>query len=88
MTLDPEEISSLTTAQLVERFAANARRMGNPQRPRDPRNLKPRTPEFEAVSGDLRAVASAPVVSASSTVLSSASTPAACKRCCKTSDCW
>lgn len=57
MTVDSREISSLTTAQLVERFAADARRMGNPQRPLDPRNLKPRTPEFEAVGGDLQAVA-------------------------------
>jgi HEAT repeat protein len=58
MTVDPKEIASQTTAQLVERFAADARRLGNPRRPRDPRNLKPRTPEFQALSGDLRAVAS------------------------------
>ena len=57
MTVESKEISSLTTAQLVERFAADARRMGNPQRPRDPGNLKPRTPEFETVGDDLQAVA-------------------------------
>jgi Domain of unknown function (DUF2019) len=57
MTIDSREISSLTTAQLIERFVADARRLGVPLRSLDLRNFKPRTPEVEAVGDDLRAVA-------------------------------
>ncbi|MBV8662352.1 MAG: DUF2019 domain-containing protein [Hyphomicrobiales bacterium] len=57
MSVDPHEIASLTTAQLVERFAADARGMGVPLRSLDLRNFKPRTPEIETIGGDLRAVA-------------------------------
>jgi hypothetical protein len=57
MTTDSQEISSLTTAQLVERFAADARQMGVPLRSLDVRNFKPRSPEIKAAGDDLRAVA-------------------------------
>ena len=58
MTGASQEISSLTTAQLVERFAADARQMGVPLRSLDLRNFKPRSAESKAAGDDLQAVAS------------------------------
>jgi hypothetical protein len=58
MTADATEIRSLTAAQLVERFAADARRIGNPQKPMAKGNLKPGTPEYEIAASDLKAVSS------------------------------
>jgi len=56
MTKQASQLTSTATPDLIDRFAANATRIGLPRDRDDPRRLKRGTPEREAALNDLHAV--------------------------------